>query len=75
MARVYSELSSCRGPGMMTMRAVDGVPHLHQALGTIPTPAIEAWADRRGLDPEIADHLVLVLRLVDAAMVKRSIKP
>lgn len=58
MARAYSELSTCRSVGF--------------SMGPIPWASMVAWAEYHGLDREVTDHLIAVLRIVDAETLRRA---
>lgn len=58
MARAYSELSTTRGVGM--------------TIGPIPWTAMLEWCRWHGLDRDLTDHVVRVLRLVDAETLRRA---
>lgn len=61
MAAAYSELSTCR-------------PFTGFGIGPIPATAVWMWADRHGLDGELAKHLMAVVRRVDAEALRRAAK-
>jgi hypothetical protein len=49
--QAWGDLSTCRQIGM--------------AVGPIPWTAIVAWCDRRGLDPDAAELVTRVIRVLD----------
>ena len=58
LVRAYAELSTCRPVGM--------------GPAPIPITVMWQWCDRRGVrDPAVVDHFCLVLRLVDAAILRK----
>jgi hypothetical protein len=56
--KAWSDLNTCRYIGM--------------AVGMIPWTAIDAWADRHGLDQESALLLIDVIRLLDCDRSERE---
>jgi hypothetical protein len=58
MCRAYVELSTCRSNGM--------------SIGPISWLAMVEWARYHELDRHITDHLIRVLRLVDAETLRRA---
>lgn len=40
-------------------------------LGPIPWTAMVLWCDRHGLDRDVANHLIAVVRLVDRETLRR----
>lgn len=58
LCRAYSELSTCRSVGF--------------SMGPIPWTAMLAWAEHHNLEREVTDHLINVLRVVDAETLRRA---
>lgn len=58
MARAYSELSTCRSGGF--------------SVGPIPWMAMVHWCEYHRLEPDVADHLIAVIREVDAVTLRRE---
>lgn len=58
MARAYVELSTCRSVGF--------------GIGPIPWLAMLEWARHHELDREVTEHLITVLRIIDAETLRRA---
>lgn len=58
MVRAYSELSSCRNVGM--------------GIGPIPWTAMLEWCRHHNLRRDVSNHLINVLRLVDADTLRKA---